>query len=135
MLEVGCTERSRAVSCRTQVSLLAASLLAAACGSSNGTGQPDAGGDAGVPQKLLILHTNDIHSHLMGWAPEVDYTPAVPNDDTTRGGMARLASAIGAAKMSAAADGTPALLLDAGDFMMGTLFQLLATHASPELAL
>ena len=71
----------------------------------------------------------------MGFAPEADYTPASPNDDATRGGMARLAAAIGAAKASAAADGTPVLLLDAGDFMMGTLFEFLATQASPELAL
>src|SRR5204862_2972542 len=57
------------------------------------------------------------------------------NDDATIGGMARLAAAVGAAKASAAADGTPVLLLDAGDFMMGTLFELLATQASPELTL
>jgi 5'-nucleotidase / UDP-sugar diphosphatase len=117
----------------------AAVLQSAACGSSNGSGAntPDAG-DAGPPpgppQKLLILHTNDIHSHLMGFAPEIDYTPASPNDDATVGGMARLASAIGAARASAAAAGTPVLLLDAGDFMMGTLFEFLATQASPELA-
>ena len=71
----------------------------------------------------------------MGFAPEIDYTPASPNDDATRGGMARLAAAIGGAKASAAAAGTPVLLLDAGDFMMGTPFELLATVASPELAM
>src|SRR4051794_25536589 len=110
---------------------------AAACSDSGGS-KPDAGDGGpppGTPQKVLILHTNDIHSHLMGFAPEIDYTPASPNDDATRGGMARLASAIGAARASAAADGTPVLLLDAGDFMMGTPFELLATVASPELAM
>jgi 5'-nucleotidase len=120
---------------RLLIPLAVAAVHAAACGSNNGTAHPDGGGDAGTPQKLLILHTNDIHSHLMGFAPEADYTPASPNDDATRGGMARLAAAIGAAKASAAADGTPVLLLDAGDFMMGTLFQFLATQASPELSL
>ena len=117
---------------------VAAAVHAAAC-SDNGGSKPDAGGDGGpppgTPQKLLILHTNDIHSHLMGFAPELDYTPATPNDDATRGGMARLAAAIGGAKASAAAAGTPVLLLDAGDFMMGTPFELLATVASPELAM
>ena len=110
---------------------------AAACSESGGS-KPDAGDGGpppGTPQKVLILHTNDIHSHLMGFAPEIDYTPATPNDDATRGGMARLAAAIGAAKASAAADGTPVLLLDAGDFMMGTPFEFLATTASPELAM
>jgi 5'-nucleotidase / UDP-sugar diphosphatase len=123
---------------RTWLLVFAAALPAAACGG-NGAATPDGGADgvpeAGTPQKLLILHTNDIHSHLMGWAPEADYTPASPNDDATRGGMARLASAIGGAKAAAGADGTPVLLVDAGDFMMGTLFELLATQASPELTL
>jgi 5'-nucleotidase len=86
-----------------------------------------------APQKLLILHTNDIHSHLMGIAPETDYTPASTTDtDGTTGGMARLATAIGTAKATAAAASTPVLLLDAGDYMMGTLFELLATADPPE---
>ena len=142
MLETRCPGHRSASSCRTScrtwVTLLATALHAAACGG-NGAVSPDGGtdgaGEAGTPQKLLILHTNDIHSHLMGWAPEADYTPASPNDDATRGGMARLAAAIGGAKASAGADGTPVLLLDAGDFMMGTLFEFLATQASPELTL
>jgi 5'-nucleotidase/UDP-sugar diphosphatase len=134
MLEARCCPGRRSLH-RFFIPLVAAAMHAAACGS-NGSAQPDAGPDGapGTPQKLLILHTNDIHSHLMGFAPEADYTPASLNDDGTRGGMARLAAAIGAAKASAAADGTPVLLLDAGDFMMGTLFELLATQASPELA-
>jgi 5'-nucleotidase/UDP-sugar diphosphatase len=142
MLEPGLAGHRRAracrMSCRTWLPLLVTALNAAACGG-NGAATPDggadAGGEAGTPQKLLILHTNDIHSHLMGWAPEADYTPASLNDDATRGGMARLAAAIGGAKASASADGTPVLLLDAGDFMMGTLFELLAKQATPELAL
>lgn len=87
------------------------------------------------PRQLIILHTNDIHSHLMGVAPEADYTPAVLGDDSTRGGVARLATAIGQARAGAAAAGTPVLLLDAGDFLMGTLFELLATLEAPELSL
>ena len=49
-----------------------------------------------TPQKLTILHTNDLHSHLMGKSPEADYTPATTGDDQTTGGLARLATAIGA---------------------------------------
>jgi 5'-nucleotidase len=109
-------------------------LAAIGCGGGGGA-KTDAGNDApvdgGTAQKLVILHTNDIHSHLMGFAPEADYTPATLNDDTTTGGMARLATAIGTAK--AAAGTTPVLLLDGGDFMMGTLFELLATADPPEL--
>ena len=136
MLQPGCRGRAGGRSLHGWwLPLLA--VAAAVCNDQDAR-KPDAGDGGpppGTPQKLLILHTNDIHSHLMGFAPESDYTPATPNDDTTRGGMARLAAAIGAAKASAAAEGTPVLLLDAGDFMMGTPFELLATAASPELAL
>ncbi|HEY2904178.1 MAG TPA: bifunctional metallophosphatase/5'-nucleotidase, partial [Polyangia bacterium] len=111
-------------------------------GGAGGTGGSTDGGATdgptdvvlGPPQKLVILHTNDIHSHLEGFGPEADYSPATLNDDTTVGGMARLATAIGTARAQAG-DTVPVLLLDAGDFMMGTLFELLATVAPPELAM
>ena len=102
-------------------------------GTGGGAGATAMGGATGTPHKLVILHTNDIHSHLMGSSPERDYTPATINDDATHGGMARLATAIGGAKMAAAAAGTPVLLLDGGDFMMGTLFELMAQTEVPEL--
>lgn len=133
----------------TALSLLA--LVTIGCGSSSSNppdaGGNDAGGDVpatdapseggsdvpmGSPQKLVILHTNDLHSHLEGFSPEADYTPATTNDDSTVGGMARLATAIGGARL--AAGDTPVMLLDAGDFMMGTLFELLAGTNPPELA-
>jgi 5'-nucleotidase/UDP-sugar diphosphatase len=104
-------------------------------GGSAGANAADAGAAARAPQKLLVLHTNDMHSHLMGQGPERDYTPATPGDDATLGGMARLATAVGQARARAEAAGTPVLLLDAGDFMMGTLFELLATREIPELRL
>lgn len=139
MLELRCRGRGRSSYLTgTWLPLLAVAAVHVVACSDQSTSTPDAG-DAGpppgTPQKLLILHTNDIHSHLMGFAPESDYTPATLNDDATRGGMARLASAIGAARASAAAAGTGVLLLDAGDFMMGTPFEFLATSASPELAM
>jgi 5'-nucleotidase len=122
-------------------------MTAADKGGNGGTGGNDGGGmDSPVgmdapadvmvraPQKLVILHTNDIHSHLMGFGPETDYTPADTTDsDGTTGGLARLATAIGTAKAQAAGAGSQVLLLDAGDFMMGTLFELLATADPPEL--
>ena len=100
-------------------------------GGDGATDSPAGDVPGGTPQRVVILHTNDIHSHLMGIAPEVDYSPAVVNNDTTLGGMARLATAIGTARAQAGT--TPVLLLDAGDFMMGTLFELLATTNPPEL--
>lgn len=106
---------------------LAGTLAVAGCGDSGGCPSTP------KPQKLVILHTNDLHSHLMGKSPEADYTPASLNDDQTTGGMARLATAIGSARASAA--GTPVLLLDAGDFMMGSLFEIVSTQAAAELSM
>jgi 5'-nucleotidase/UDP-sugar diphosphatase len=109
---------------------------AVACGEDRIRLEPGGDTDSGVgraPQRLRVLHTNDIHSHLMGHGPERDYTPETVGDDLTRGGMARLATAIGRARAEAEAADTPVLLLDAGDFMMGTLFELLATREVPEL--
>jgi len=121
-------------------------LLPLGTGAAGGGSLPDAGsaagagGSAGAPddgprtaQKLLLLHTNDLHSHLMGFGPERDYTPATTGDDATHGGFARLATAIGRARAGAAGAGRAVLQLDAGDFMMGTLFELLGTLEVPEL--
>ncbi|HVY36361.1 MAG TPA: bifunctional metallophosphatase/5'-nucleotidase [Polyangia bacterium] len=103
-------------------------VAAAGCGGSGST-------PAATPQKLTILHTNDLHSHLMGKSPEADYTPATPGDDQTTGGFARLATAIGGARAAAAAAGRQVLLLDAGDFMMGSLFEIISTRAAAELSM
>src|SRR5436190_1297171 len=53
------------------------------------------------------------------------------NDDGTVGGMARLAAKVAADR--AAAGEAPVLLLDSGDFLMGSPFQILATGGSAEL--
>src|SRR5690349_10605925 len=129
----------RRVLSRFLTGLVAATCVAAAgCGDDDESPAPPAtggGAGAGAAQKLVILHTNDLHSHLQGFGPEQDYTPLDVDDDETVGGAARLAAAIGAARAQAAKDETPVLLLDAGDFMMGTLFELLGTQAAPELSL
>ncbi|MEI6676560.1 MAG: hypothetical protein WCO57_15425 [Verrucomicrobiota bacterium] len=39
---------------------------------------------------FTILHTNDLHSNFIGMAPATDYSPFELNNDTTRGGYARL---------------------------------------------
>ena len=39
---------------------------------------------------FTILHTNDMHSTFIGMGPAADYTPFTLNDDTTRGGYARV---------------------------------------------
>lgn len=71
-------------------------------------------------QKIVIIHTNDLHSHLTGFAPELDYSPLVVGDDNTVGGFARIASLI---KREIEQNEGITFVVDAGDFLMGTLFQ------------
>ncbi len=49
---------------------------------------------------FTILHTNDMHSAFIGLGPASDYTPFTLNDDTTRGGYARLAALIAQRKQA-----------------------------------
>jgi 5'-nucleotidase len=83
---------------------------------------------------FTILHTNDMHSNFIGMGPASDYTPFTLNDDKTRGGYARLASLIATRKKARASQG-PVLILDAGDFSMGTAFAAASREIGGELQL
>jgi len=75
--------------------------------------------------KLLILHTNDLHSRLEGYAPSSDYTPLSTGDDRTTGGFSRLAAVI---EKERSEYGENMLLLDAGDFLMGTIYHYMEEY-------
>jgi len=64
---------------------------------------------------LTILHTNDIHSHLSQFP--------------------LLSTKVKEIREEKEADSEPVLLLDSGDFMMGTLYSCLITRVSGELSL
>jgi 5''-nucleotidase/2'',3''-cyclic phosphodiesterase and related esterases len=83
-------------------------------------------------KKITILHTNDLHSHIIGFGPESAYTPLTINDDKTVGGFARIATIIKAEKENN--PGTT-LVIDAGDFLMGTLFPSLEKETGFQLRL
>jgi len=83
---------------------------------------------------FTILHTNDLHSSFIGMSPASDYTPFTLNDDTTRGGYARLASLISTRKAARQEQG-PVLILDAGDYSMGTPFAAAGREIGSELQL
>ena len=87
---------------------------------------------AQAEKKIIILHTNDLHSRLNGFSPESAYSPLTINDDKTVGGFARIASIIRAEKKS---NSGTTLVLDAGDFTMGTLFPSLETKTGFQLRL
>jgi 5'-nucleotidase/UDP-sugar diphosphatase len=83
-------------------------------------------------KKITILHTNDLHSRLIGYAPESAYSPLTVNDDKTVGGFARIASII---KQEKENNTGTTLVIDAGDFFMGTLFPGLETKTGFQLRL
>ena len=83
-------------------------------------------------QLLTIVHTNDLHSHVQGFSPEVDYKPESINADKTVGGWSRIATVI---KNTKKERNNPVLILDAGDFSMGSLFHTLAREEAFELRL
>ena len=83
---------------------------------------------------FTVLHTNDLHSNLIGMGPASDYTPFTLNDDTTRGGFARLSTLIAKRKEARVAQG-PVLVLDAGDYSMGTAFAAATRETGCELQL
>ena len=83
---------------------------------------------------FTVLHTNDMHSAFIGMGPAADYTPFTLNDDKTRGGFARLAGLIAKRKQARAGQG-PVLVLDAGDYSMGTAFGAATREIGGELRL
>jgi 5'-nucleotidase len=83
---------------------------------------------------FTILHTNDMHSAFIGLGPASDYTPFKLNDDNTRGGYARLAGLIAKRKEARQNQG-PVLVLDAGDYSMGTAFAAAGREIGSELQL
>jgi len=87
---------------------------------------------AQTEKKITIIHTNDLHSRLTGYAPESAYSPLTVNDDNTIGGFARIAAIIKAEKENNI--GTT-LAIDAGDFLMGTLFPSLEIKTGFQLRL
>jgi 5'-nucleotidase len=84
-------------------------------------------------EKLLtLIHTNDMHSHVLGAPPNIEYTPSVTGDDETIGGWARIATVINDVKKNRQNE---VLVLDAGDFLMGSLFHMLSREQAYELRL
>ena len=86
-----------------------------------------------TPAKVLtIIHSNDMHSHFLGAPSNNDYTPGITGDDQTIGGWSRIATVIRNVKKDRH---NPVLVIDAGDFLMGSLFHLLSREEAFELRL
>ena len=93
---------------------------------------PELAAAAAGKKTFTILHTNDMHSAFIGLGPAADYTPFKVNDDTTRGGYARLAGLMAQRKQARKGQG-PVLVLDAGDYSMGTPFGAATRETGGEL--
>jgi len=84
-------------------------------------------------EKLLtLIHSNDMHSHFLGSSPNIEYSPLTPGQDKTIGGWARIATVIKEVKKERS---NPVLVVDAGDFLMGSLFHMLSREQAFELRL
>jgi 5'-nucleotidase/UDP-sugar diphosphatase len=83
-------------------------------------------------KEITVIHTNDLHSHILGFPPNLDYRPEMTGGDATKGGLARVATAI---KQEKEKRNHPVLVLDSGDFLMGSLFHMLAREEAMELRL
>jgi 5'-nucleotidase len=86
----------------------------------------------GAEQRLTILHTNDLHSHLMPFIPRSGKNSIKNTSEKSVGGFARIATIL---KRYRQEKECPVLTLDAGDFTMGTLFHTLTREQSFELRL
>ncbi len=89
---------------------------------------------AGGRKTFSILHTNDMHASFIGMGPSTDYTPFKLNDDKTRGGYARLAALI-IQRTKVLRERGPVMVLDAGDYSMGTAFSAATRETGGELHL
>ena len=82
---------------------------------------------------FTILHWNDEHANVLPASPTIDYTYAV-GDDLTTGGMARFATQVYRTKIAKMLQREPVLMLQSGDFLMKTMFDLsYAAGFTPEL--
>ncbi len=93
------------------------------------------GSSTPAPRKLVLLHTNDEHSHLLGLAPEVDDFPIIANaagDGSIKGGASRRSVVLQAERDAATASGASVLTVSAGDNISGSLTQLATPFTAPD---
>lgn len=83
---------------------------------------------------VSILHTNDMHSNVVGVGPLRDYSPLQSGNDATKGGYARLGALIAQRRRELERLG-PVLVLDGGDFSMGTAVAAACRQLGAELQL
>ncbi len=108
------------ISCILTPLILIPILMMTACGNKNE--------DQDISLTFTILQTSDLHNHANGSGPFTEYTPYNTEDsDAVLGGYSRLATLVMQTIEEEVANGVPVLLLDSGDFFMGTVYDLTAS--------
>jgi 2',3'-cyclic-nucleotide 2'-phosphodiesterase (5'-nucleotidase family) len=80
--------------------------------------------DAGPPRSIVFVHTNDEHSHQLGFGPEVDDVPPAGPGSGLQGGLLRRSVVIERIRAEASTLGSGSALVSSGDQTMGSLFHL-----------
>jgi 5'-nucleotidase / UDP-sugar diphosphatase len=106
-------------------------LALAGCGDGDAR-TPDAGTQ--TERRLVFLHTNDEHSHLFGFSPELEDF-RMTSDSGIRGGAARRSTLLGELRSAATGQGHDVLTVSAGDMTQGALPQVAFTTTAPDLVL
>ena len=100
--------------------LILCAVLGAGCDSSDDDSNVTL--NDGDTVSFTLLQTTDVHHRVIGTGPSATYGTGAT--DQTVGGYARLATTIDGIRSEKAAAGTPVLLVDSGDFLMGTVYDL-----------
>ncbi len=75
--------------------------------------------------RMTLLQTTDMHDTVSGVGSFNEYTPGSTGDDTVQGGWARLATKINEIRTERLLSGALVLLVDSGDYNMGTAYDML----------
>ncbi|MDA3897316.1 MAG: metallophosphoesterase [Desulfobacteraceae bacterium] len=101
------------------------------CNDSNSSSKKDPTLQDGDIVSFSLLQTTDVHHRASGTGAFLTYSPADGVDssgsggsDQTEGGYARLTTKINDLRQAAEDRDIPTLLLDSGDFLMGTVYDL-----------
>lgn len=101
-------------------------LFVVSCGRNN-----DTNGYTEKSYSVTLLQTTDMHSRASGAGPFLSYSPmSTGGDETVLGGFARLAAKINEIRNAKTDSGSVVLLVDSGDYNMGTVYDFL-WHTNP----
>ncbi|MBF0227537.1 MAG: bifunctional metallophosphatase/5'-nucleotidase [Desulfobacterales bacterium] len=73
---------------------------------------------------FTLIQTTDMHNRGSGVGTFADYTPLSTNDDSVLGGYSRIAAKIEEIRYECSKNGVPVVLVDSGDYLMGTVYDL-----------